>query len=541
MIERQNIIRILALVLFVVSNVVAAGSLSPRVPSKPTRVAIAQDTTYYASIMIKFHEGTGVKIFRNKSYVKRGWPKFVNHLIPKLTRKRVSGDIVRVKRLLQRHHLNLRPLFSQTKEWRLQRLKKIGEKRSGRQLTDFTLYFKANVGGYVRNVAKLIRALNAIPSVEVAYADVPAYVNGGDNPNPPVSNCERGCLASDAPGLLLRLQGYLEPAPKGIDAFAAWDYPGGTGIGVKVADIEAGYRWHYDLPRPIISTGVGGKQAFRYHAQSVQGIINSRHNRMGVHGIAPDALYANHSIGTDEMDYGEAVMKVWDENGEPKSHVANVMELASETIGMGDVILLELQKRNEDLPKKKLCIYELNSECQVLPVEYWDAEFNMIELLVANGFNVVEAAANYSVNLDHRLLENRFNRDIRDSGAILVSATMENPENHSYQGRFSAGSRIDAHAWGDNVLTTGFSVASSFYVGQNNSYRYFNGTSSASAIVAGAVASLQGAAKEKLGYPLKPSVLRQILSETGEQSVAGEYGDINIGSQPNLKMAIESL
>ncbi len=48
------------------------------------------------------------------------------------------------------------------------------------------------------------------------------------------------------------------------------------------------------------------------------------------------------------------------------------------------------------------------------------------------------------------------------------------------------GSRIDTYAWGENVTTTALSGYTS----------YFNGTSSASSIIAGAAVNLQGIAKK---------------------------------------------
>jgi hypothetical protein len=43
-------------------------------------------------------------------------------------------------------------------------------------------------------------------------------------------------------------QGYLGPAPAGVDAWFAWSQPGGRGDGVRVIDIEGGWRFsHEDL------------------------------------------------------------------------------------------------------------------------------------------------------------------------------------------------------------------------------------------------------------------------------------------------------
>jgi hypothetical protein len=64
----------------------------------------------------------------------------------------------------------------------------------------------------------------------------------------------------------------------------------------------------------------------------------------------------------------------------------------------------------------------------------------------------------------------------------------------------------------------------------------FNGTSSASPIVAGAVANLQGIAKNQFGTPLLPFQVRSLLRDTGSP----QLGDTtqNIGPRPDLQAAI---
>ena len=108
------------------------------------------------------------------------------------------------------------------------------------------------------------------------------------------------------------------------------------------------------------------------------------------------------------------------------------------------------------------------------------------------------------------------------------------------------GSRVDVQGWGDSVFTTGWGGDSP--CGYRNSddpadpnFWYtceFSGTSSASAIVAGAVANLQGVAKSRLGA-LTPSEVRQLLVETGSPQL-GNTAE-HIGPRPNLRLAIARL
>jgi subtilase family protein len=83
------------------------------------------------------------------------------------------------------------------------------------------------------------------------------------------------------------------------------------------------------------------------------------------------------------------------------------------------------------------------------------------------------------------------------------------------------GSRIDLHGWGEHVMTTGLSGSKADDIkvngdDQNQFYtRGFNGTSSATPIVAGAVLSLQGTLKAGKRDLLTPAEMRKILAETG--------------------------
>lgn len=167
-------------------------------------------------------------------------------------------------------------------------------------------------------------------------------------------------------------------------------------------------------------------------------------------------------------------------------------------------------------------------------MENWQANFDVIETVVANGVHVVQAGGNGSVNLDDPQLSSRFKRDIRDSGAILVGAsrsTARTPmcwSNH--------GDRIDMHGFGENVVTTGY--GDRFDEGPNRLYTStFSGTSSASPIVAGAVANLQGYAQATLGVNLEPITMRHHLATTGTPQSSG----VNIGPLPDLRSAIDSL
>ena len=105
--------------------------------------------------------------------------------------------------------------------------------------------------------------------------------------------------------------------------------------------------------------------------------------------------------------------------------------------------------------------------------------------------------------------------------------------------KLSYGSRVDVHSWSKDVATTG-PKGDLFSDGNNNSYTdSFNGTSSATGIVGGVVASLQGVAKAN-GITLTSMEMRDLLSSTGTPQEVGPHGEL-IGPQPDFAAAIQAL
>ena len=107
----------------------------------------------------------------------------------------------------------------------------------------------------------------------------------------------------------------------------------------------------------------------------------------------------------------------------------------------------------------------------------------------------------------------------QDSGAILVGGGVPSslcPLGPPLFSPLNYGSRLNAQGWGLWALTTGkgFNADNTINDGVNNEYSYVEGTSGASAIVGGAVASLLGVAKAH-GIKLTPSQVREITGTTG--------------------------
>ena len=104
----------------------------------------------------------------------------------------------------------------------------------------------------------------------------------------------------------------------------------------------------------------------------------------------------------------------------------------------------------------------------------------------------------------------------------------------------SYGSRFDLQGWGENVYTTGYG---DLYSADGTNYYYthtFSGTSSASPIVAGALACAEGYYLANVSAtPPTPAFMRTHLKTYGTAQVTPPSG--NIGPRPNLYLRHLSL
>src|SRR5829696_6599042 len=158
------------------------------------------------------------------------------------------------------------------------------------------------------------------------------------------------------------------------------------------------------------------------------------------------------------------------------------------------------------------------------------------------GVIVIEPAGNGSTNVDSQIPRDEMGR-MKDSGAIMVGADTGGTGIPVSTSNF--GSRVNLHGWGLMVMTLGYGAAVAggppdprFRPGGDDERQFytpgFNGTSSASAIVAGAAATIQGLALAAGRSLLSPPAMRELLVRTGTPQVSGP----NIGPLPNLRAAI---
>jgi hypothetical protein len=314
------------------------------------------------------------------------------------------------------------------------------------------------------------------------------------------------------------LQGYLAPAPGGIDAAALWTEPGGRGQGVRFADIEGAWNVrHEDLPGDRIRSVAApmiNDRSWEAHGTAVVGEVAGRDNQIGMTGIAPDVdQIVVASIG--------------------RGMVADAIDRAQQALRPGDVLLIELQGAG---PARRW-----------IPIEYWPDVYDAIHVATARGVVVIEAAGNGAADLDDRVYRDAFDPTKRDSGAIMVGAGGPPREGFTDRARLdfsNFGRRVDVQGWGRKVATLDYGDLQRCGGGVDRHYTgEFSGTSSASPIVAGAAVQLEGVWRARTGKVIAPALLRDVLRSTGSPQVAARGAPLSqhIGPRPDVTAALAAL
>ncbi len=315
-------------------------------------------------------------------------------------------------------------------------------------------------------------------------------------------------------------QNYLDPAPTGIDSEFALADPATRGSGVTVVDLE--YAWtrtHEDLQLPP-STDMGEGQYIQYtafadeHGTAVFGIMAARDNGFGVTGAVPDITLKGISP-TMSPGYGY--------------NPAGALAFLASRLTAGDVVLIE-QQLNGPGP----------GTTDYVPLEWNQASFDAIKQLSNMGVVVVETGGNGGYDLDSPELLGRFDRNTRDSDAILVGAG--DSVTRAPLWFTSRGSRIDLQGYGNNIFTTGGNGNLQGAGPGQEDIRYtnnFGGTSGAGPIVTSAVVSVLSFLKSKGRPPMTADQLVSLLRATGTPQ--GSPGTGQIGPLPNIRGALNGI
>jgi hypothetical protein len=540
-------------------------ALAPRVPDEAPAQTGWTDATFPNQIIVKVHDGAAV---RWQSTGDSGGSASLDRQLSDATRlqqhqvtlDQAASDVSALNGLLGGAGVEeWEPLFARPLIF-LEEDRFEAERLSGSENAYLENFFLVVTTGDEPNTG-LVNQLNALAAVELAYfAPVPRVADA-----PP-----------ETPNLETE-QHYLDPAPEGIDARYAWTQPGGRGAGWRVIDIEQGWNLgHEDFPGHFFPDR-------RYQLHERQAGRNATDCRNSQHGTAVIgqivALNDNHGVTGIASDAGWGVVSPMREYrgrrrlSTPRYRLPEAINVAASLLSPGDVILIEQHGLGPNVVStgswsantwQGVSMSDSGETCNCncgqygfVPMEYWRGNFDAIKNATDRGIYVVEAAGNGDMNLDHtryRLRRNRpsrFDRSVRDSGAIMVGASRGNSRAPSCFSNHGGG--VDVHSWGQDVVTTGYGFArcnsspdpsDGWEVnGQADSTQWytrsFSGTSSASPIVTGAVLAISGSRRASGKVALTPAQMRQVLSSTGSaQATTGPDGAKRIGPQPDLRRAI---
>lgn len=304
--------------------------------------------------------------------------------------------------------------------------------------------------------ALFIASLAAVPEIEYAFvAPRPAAPPGFLRKAEPIEGC----------------QTYLR-GPEGVLVDAAWDRPGGRGAMVKVVDIEQGWAIEHPDLQPNCRWVSGVSKAYANHGLATLLVLNALENGFGGMGVCPDCMCLP--------------VSAWRTRGR-FSLVEAIIDAVLRTCP-GDIVLLEAQSAI------------LKPTFPLLPVEFEPHVFAAIRTASALGRIVVEAAGNGMTDIGG--VPRPFEPEVEiSSGAFIVAGSRHRIRNLTRLGLSNFGARIDFFAPGENV----------FLSSKNGQETWeFSGSSSASAIVAGVLACLQGYSRSA-GRNLLPRDIRSFF------------------------------
>jgi hypothetical protein len=379
-------------------------------------------------------------------------------------------------------------------------------------------------------------------------------------------------------------QAHLRAAPEGLSVMQVWQYAGADGAGQHFMDIERGWQLtHNDLsdasgPRVKHDQSNGGinstESKNRFHGTCVLGIVCGTHNDLNIVGMTPRLAsmqvmsYVNGAATTGTADTVVAAAA---------QQIKLAIDSKIATTSKADAQQGSQQNDLDQLRPGAVILIEAHATIQgqryFLPVEIYPDTFDAIKLATDAGITVIEPAGNgrvpsayvaptdrRAVDLDEMnayLLEpapiaitiNTLNRnDVRavapstpgtiqlvpfkDSGAIMVGGATRGVGTRRAWTRCSwsnFGNRIDCFAAGEGVVTLDHLSALP---------AQFSGTSSASAIIAGAALVVQGVATANRGAPLSPEQLRQALSDPSCGTKSHKPVVDKIGVMPDLMKVV---
>jgi hypothetical protein len=284
---------------------------------------------------------------------------------------------------------------------------------------------------------------------------------------------------------------------------------GARGAGVRFVMMETSWFFGHEDVEQLLPTAVLGPvpvadPATAHHGLSGAAIVSGTRNSYGLTGVA------------DEVD---ARFMAVDLNG----GIENSLAFAVTQSVPGDVFLVVMAIQVPYLGPGSW-----------VPFEFVQSAFDATLTTTALGRHVVVPAGNGNRSLDDPALLNRFDRSSRDSGAVVVASSQAGLFQRAPYSNW--GSRVDAHSWGDQVISCGYGTL--FFPNNDIQQAYTagaTGTSSSTPHLAGIVCQLQGAAKRQTGQPLTNQQVVALLHAHGATTP-----DI-IGRRPDVVQMLQAL
>ena len=353
--------------------------------------------------------------------------------------------------------------------------------------------------------------LNVLNSVEYAYL-IPA-----ENDLSPPSHT---APITPTPGLEAS-QTYLGADP-GLNIRYAWEQ-GIYGQGISISDVEWGWgltheEWNGD-PRIGIADNIPGDPSngsgkFRTHGNNVIGIVFAQDNGFGVTG----------------MVHGVDAVKLYPVDDGNHDGRRFAVSAAVEQAAAGDVVMYEMHTTGP-----------IGTMAQEIDPVIWE----LTRVGTDNGVIIVAASGNHfdvngGVDYDSPHPGMVEYRSRGDSGAIIVGAGTADLT-HDRLDFSGYGSRINLHAWGESVTTASDEIKATDTALKidgdiDRSYVHgFNGTSSATPMVASVAVALQSYALDEYGFLFSPLDIRNFLITTGTPANSAEH----IGPIPDTKAAFK--
>ncbi|WP_434524475.1 S8 family peptidase [Photorhabdus asymbiotica] len=377
-----------------------------------------------------------------------------------------------------KHKINIRPVFNKEdfdkKIWKTPEFSKL------------TNLYKINADISHSDLVKLANELE-----ELDYVEFCSLTPELKNLPPPPLLLAQETLSESTVDITTpdfsHLQGYLDEH-NGMNIRNAWT-EGYKGQGITVHHLDFGvYRNHEDLVGNITVINSRPEIQDCNHGTAATGCISAKDNKFGVTGIAHECQFRFYDVD----DFDRIIYSFLP----------------------GDIISLNIQTVANN---------------RYYPFTYLASNWQKIKSCADAGAIIIFASGNSGINLAYDFTFPNYG----DPGGIMIGACTS--INGHRLGFSNHNLHTSLNSWGENVTTTGYSNLQRLPGNNRNYTRSYNGTSSATPLVSGALALIQSYAKSKYHKYFNCSQIATLVKSSGFS-----LGELQgIGSRPNVANAFK--